>query len=151
MIRFRHYITINNFSLPYLREILFLLLLVHCKEHFTLHSILHCTVPFWTLYCTPNCTLKCIKMSYWLVYYLWKTTLPALDMEKDKLFTQARFDPTLIYTKKCVNLDKGDFATKHRKMYLITSISKTRLPHIYRGQNYIFNLICSLLKIKFKI
>ena len=65
------------------------------------------------------------------------------DMEKDNFLTQARFDPKPFYPKKCVNFDKGEFATKQRKMYLTTSMSKTRLPHIYRGKNYVINFICS--------
>ena len=54
--------------------------------------------------------------------------------KKDNYFTQARFDPKLFYPKKCVNFDKSEFATKQRKMYLTTSMNKTRLPHIYRGR-----------------
>ena len=50
-------------------------------------------------------------------------------------FTQARFDPKLFYPKKCVNFEKSEFATKQRKIYLTTSMSKTRLPHIYRNKN----------------
>ena len=41
--------------------------------------------------------------------------------------------------KKCVNCDKIEFATKQRKMYLTTNISKIRLPHTYRGNNYVIN------------
>ena len=33
-------------------------------------------------------------------------------MEKDNFLTQARFDPKLFYSKKCVNFDKSEFATK---------------------------------------
>ena len=65
------------------------------------------------------------------------------DMEKDNFLTQARFDPKLFDPKKCVNFDKSEFATKQRKMYLTTSMSKTRLPHIYRGKTYVINFICS--------
>ena len=46
------------------------------------------------------------------------------DMEKDNFLTQARFVPKLFYPKKCVNFDKIEFATKQRKMYLTTSMSK---------------------------
>ena len=46
-------------------------------------------------------------------------------------------------TKKGVNFVKSEFATKQRKMYLTTSMSKTRLSHIYRGKNYVFYFICS--------
>ena len=59
------------------------------------------------------------------------------DMEKDNCFTQAKFQPKLFYPKKCVNCDKSEFATKQRKMYLTTSMSKIRLPPIYRGKNYV--------------
>ena len=45
--------------------------------------------------------------------------------------------------KKCVNFDKSEFASKQRKMYLTTRMSKTRLPHIYGGKNYVNILICS--------
>ena len=64
-------------------------------------------------------------------------------MEKDNFFTQARFDPKLFYTKKFANFDKSEFATKQPKMYLTTSMNKTRLPHIYRGKTYVINFICS--------
>ena len=58
------------------------------------------------------------------------------DMETGNFFfTQARFDPKLFYPKKCVNFVKSEFATKQRKIYLTTSMSKTRLPHIYRNKN----------------
>ena len=60
-------------------------------------------------------------------------------MVKDHFFTQARFDPKLFYLEKCLNFDKSEFATKQRKIYLKTSISKTRLPHIYRGKNELCN------------
>ena len=55
-------------------------------------------------------------------------------MEEDIFFTRARFDPKLVYQKKWVNFDKSELVTKQRKMYLTTSMSKTRLPHIYRGK-----------------
>ena len=38
---------------------------------------------------------------------------------------------------------KSECETKQRKMYLTTSMSKIRLPHVYRGNNYVINLIVS--------
>ena len=61
------------------------------------------------------------------------------DMEKYNLFTQASLEPKLFYPKKCVNCNKSEFATKQRKMYFTKSMSKIRLPHIYRGNNYVIN------------
>ena len=40
--------------------------------------------------------------------------------------TQARFNPKLIYQKKGVNFDKSEIATRQRKMYLTTSMSKKK-------------------------
>ena len=62
--------------------------------------------------------------------------------EKKLFFTQGMFHPKLFYLKKCVNFDKSEFATKQHEMYLTTRISKTRLPHIYRGKNCVNNLGC---------
>ena len=59
------------------------------------------------------------------------------DMEKDNFFTPARFEQKLFYPRKCVTCDKSEFATKQRKMCLTTSMSKIRLPHIYRSNNYV--------------
>ena len=59
---------------------------------------------------------------------IWKKTI---------FVTLARVDPKLFCLKKCVNFDKSEFATKQRKMYLTTSMSKIRLPPIYRGKNYV--------------
>ena len=58
-------------------------------------------------------------------------------MEKDNFFTPARFEQKLFYPRKCVTCDKSEFATKQRKMCLTTSMSKIRLPHIYRSNNYV--------------
>ena len=52
-------------------------------------------------------------------------------MEKDNVFTQAKFQPKLYHPKKFVNCNKSEFATKQRKMYLTTSMSKKKLSHIY--------------------
>ena len=49
---------------------------------------------------------------------------------KRQFFIQARFEPKLFYPKKCVNCDNCEFATKQRKLYLTTSMSKIRMPHI---------------------
>ena len=43
-------------------------------------------------------------------------------------FTHARFHKNYFTPKKGVNCDKSEFATKQRKMYLTTSMSKIRLP-----------------------
>ena len=43
----------------------------------------------------------------------------------------------------CMNFNKSEFARKQCKMNLTTSMSKTRLPHIYRGKKYVISLICS--------
>ena len=59
------------------------------------------------------------------------------DMEKDNFFTPAKFEQKLFYPRKCVTCDKREFATKQHKMCLTTSISKIRLPNIYRSNNYI--------------
>ena len=65
-------------------------------------------------------------------------------MEKRQFFLkQARFDPKIFNPEKCVIFDKSEFATKQRKMYSTTSMSKTRLPHIYIGKKYVNNLISS--------
>ena len=61
------------------------------------------------------------------------------DMEKDNLFTQASFEQKLFFPKKCVNCNKGEFATKQRKMYFTKIMSKVRLQHIYRGNNSVIN------------
>ena len=58
-------------------------------------------------------------------------------MEKYNSFTQAKFQSKLSYPNKCVNCDQSEVATKQRKMYLTTSMSKIRLPHIFRGKNYV--------------
>ena len=58
------------------------------------------------------------------------------DMEKYNLFTQAWLGPKLFYPKKCINCNKIKFATKQSKRYFTKSMSKIRLPHIYRGNNY---------------
>ena len=64
------------------------------------------------------------------------------DMEKNKhKFTQVMFDPKLFYLKKCVNFDKSELAIKQYKMYLTTSMRKTRLPPMYRGKNYVISFI----------
>ena len=60
-------------------------------------------------------------------------------MEKDNFLAQAKFDPKQFYPKKRVNFNKSEFATKQRKICM----SKTRLPHIYRGKKYVIYLICS--------
>ena len=62
--------------------------------------------------------------------------------KKTFFYTQARFDQNLFYQKKCVNFNNSEFATKQQKMYLKTSMSKTRLLHIYKGKNYVIILIC---------
>ena len=67
----------------------------------------------------------------------WQTWKKTID------FTQARFYPKLFYLKKCINFHKRELVTKQRKMYLTSSMSKTRLPHTFRGKNYVTNLICS--------
>ena len=72
------------------------------------------------------------------------------DIIKDNFLTQARFDPKLFYPKKRVDYHKSEFAIKQREMGLTTSISKTRLPHLYRGNNYVINFICSPFKSKSK-
>ena len=59
------------------------------------------------------------------------------DMEKDNFFTPAKFEQKLFYPRKCVTCDKREFATKQHKMCLTTSISKIRLPNIYRSNNYV--------------
>ena len=64
-------------------------------------------------------------------------------MEKYNFFTQESFYPKLFYPKKLVNFKKREFATKQCDMYFTTRMSKTRLPHIYRGKKYAINLICS--------
>ena len=43
----------------------------------------------------------------------------------------------LLYSKKCVICDKMEFVTKERKMYFTKYMSKVRLSHIYRGNNYV--------------
>ena len=53
--------------------------------------------------------------------------------KKTFFFTPARFEQKLFYPRKCVTCDKSEFATKQRKM----CISKIRLPHIYRSNNYV--------------
>ena len=77
-------------------------------------------------------------------FQLWSANLffafievPQADMEKDNFFTPARFEQKLFYPRKCVTCDKSEFATKQRKMCLTTSMSKIRLPHIYRSNNYV--------------
>ena len=69
-------------------------------------------------------------------YFVW---IGDADMEKDNLFTQASFEPTLFYPKMCVNCNQSEFTTKQHKMYFTKSMSKIRLPHIYRGNNYYVN------------
>ena len=60
-----------------------------------------------------------------------------LDVEKYHLFTQAGFESKLFYPKKCVNCNLSEFATKQRKVYFTKSMSKIRLPHTSRGNNYV--------------
>ena len=64
-------------------------------------------------------------------------------------FTPARFEQELFYPRKCVTCDKSEFATKQRKMCLTTSMSKIRLPHIYRSNNYVIINKKSSFDIKF--
>ena len=64
---------------------------------------------------------------------------------------QARLDPKEFYPKKCVNFDKSEFATKQRKMYFTTSMSKTRELHIYRGKNYVIRFFVPNFNVKVKI
>ena len=52
---------------------------------------------------------------------------------KDNIFSPARFEQNLFYPRKCLFCDKREFATKQRKMYFTTCMSKIRLSHIYRG------------------
>ena len=61
-------------------------------------------------------------------------------MEKDKFLTPARFEQKLFYPRKCVTCDKSEFATKQREMFLTTRMSKIRLPHIYRSNNYVITI-----------
>ena len=61
------------------------------------------------------------------------------DMEKDH--KKVRFDPKKNHLKKCIDFDKSEFSTKQRNMYLTTNMSKTRLPHIFRGKNYEINFM----------
>ena len=56
-------------------------------------------------------------------------------MEKDNLLNTARFEKKVFYPRKCVTCDKSEFVTKQREMFLTTSMSKIRLPHIYRSNN----------------
>ena len=56
---------------------------------------------------------------------------------KKIFFTQAKFQPKLVYPNKCINCDKSEFATKKLKIWLATSLSKIRLPHIHSGNNYV--------------
>ena len=70
---------------------------------------------------------------------------------KKTIFTQARFDPKLFYPKKWLNFYKSEFATKQCKMYFSTSRSKTSLPHIYIGKNYVIIFFVPLFKVKVKI
>ena len=72
-----------------------------------------------------------------IYYILQRFVLFCADMEKDNFFTPARFEQKLFYPRKCVTCDKSEFATKQRKMCLTTSMSKIRLPHIYRSNNYV--------------
>ena len=60
-------------------------------------------------------------------------------MEKDNLFTQASFEPKLFNPKKRVICNKSKFATKQRTLYFTKNYEKIRLPHIYRGYNYVIN------------
>ena len=57
------------------------------------------------------------------------------DMEKDIFFLTNNVLSTTILPKELINFDKSEFATKQ-------CIGKTRLPHIYRGKNYIIHFIC---------
>ena len=57
--------------------------------------------------------------------------------KKTIFFTPARFEQKLFYPRKCVTCDRSEFATKQHKMWLTTSMSKIRLPHIYRSNNYV--------------
>ena len=54
-------------------------------------------------------------------------------MENMKNFlTQTRLEHKIFDPKKFVDYGKSEFTSKQRKMYLKTSMSKIRLPHIYR-------------------
>ena len=54
---------------------------------------------------------------------------------KKTIFTPARFEQKIFYPRKCVTCYKSEFATKHSKMCLC--LSKIRLPHICRSNNYV--------------
>ena len=57
-------------------------------------------------------------------------------MQKDNFSTPATFEQKLFYPRKCTNCDKSEFTTKQHEIYLTTSMSKIRLPHICKGKNY---------------
>ena len=71
-------------------------------------------------------------------------------MEKDYFLTPARFEQKLFYLRKYITCDKSEFVTKQRKMCLTISISKIRLPHIHRSNNYVIIITNSLLTAIFK-
>ena len=87
------------------------------------YSALHCT--------ERNCiALHCIALH-------WTAMHCSARHGKRQFFTPARFEQKLCYPRKCRTCDKSEFVTKQRKMCLTTSISKIRLQHIYRRNNYV--------------
>ena len=93
---------------------------------------------------------------------LWPTFFGPLAKKKGLLCCLAHFRPFLVsssnlgnrrgkrqfflpqqglsknyFTRDCVTCDQSEFATKQLKMCLRTSMSKIRLPHIYRSNNFV--------------
>ena len=62
---------------------------------------------------------------------------PAADIEKDNCLTQARFEPKLCWTKVCKLRHKWIRNTALN--VFTTKINKIRLPHIYRGNNWVIH------------
>ena len=101
---------------------------------------------------------ECRQGSAWARFYPWKVlllrtrriflwtvvlpfcihgTIATQTWKKTIFFTPARFEQKLFYMRKCVTCDRSEFATKQRKMCLTTNMSKIRLPHIYKCNNYV--------------
>ena len=60
-------------------------------------------------------------------------------MEKDNFLNKQGLSQNYFTRNRCVNYNKREFATKQRRMYLTTTMSKKGPPDNYRGNIYVIN------------
>ena len=111
-------------------------------QRITLHcSALQCTA----LHCTAlHCTALQRNALHFGAHHtttLYFTTVHCTKHGKRQFFTQTRFEPKLFYSNSALTATKVNLQQNSVKYICICicSISKIRMAHIYRGNNYEIN------------